>query len=234
MNMNKLILLAILMPTFFNVCAQKNVADSKNNNAMRYNQLTPEEERVILHKATERPFTGELLHNKASGVYVCKRCNAPLYRSEDKFDSHCGWPSFDDEIENAVKRVADADGRRTEILCGNCGGHLGHVFLGEGFTPKQTRHCVNSVSLKFVPARSDNWQKAYFASGCFWGTEYFFMKAKRVKNTAVGFLYIYIPLLDTIHSSIYFVNSKVYNRAPLSLTTPHDSLLPQFFPDPTQ
>lgn len=167
-------------------CVQSQNKPKQEN--MKYNQLTSEEERVILHKGTEAPYTGEYTNNKRSGTYVCKRCNAPLYKSSDKFDSHCGWPSFDDEIKGAVKRVPDADGRRTEIICTNCGAHLGHVFLNEGFTAKETRHCVNSISLKFIPEENKMIKKAYFASGCFWGTEYYFMKAAGVAHTTVGFM----------------------------------------------
>lgn len=153
-----------------------------------FKPLTEEERRVIIQKGTERPFTGKYYQHKEDGTYHCKNCDAPLYKSEDKFDSHCGWPSFDDEIPGAVKRQPDADGRRTEIICANCGGHLGHVFEGEGFTDKNIRHCVNSVSLQFAPEKEEaKKQKAVFASGCFWGVEYYLKKAPGVVSTRVGY-----------------------------------------------
>ena len=163
----------------------------------QYNELTAQEKRVILEKGTERAFSGAYFNSKEEGTYLCRQCNQPLFRSADKFDSGTGWPSYEAAIPGAVKEVPDADGQRAEILCSNCGAHLGHVFYGEGFTPKQTRHCVNSVSLDFVPLVVDasgkpapkpntdvqplseyikgkgyeKYEQATFAGGCFWCTE---------------------------------------------------------------
>lgn len=172
---------------FYNACSQTN----EKNTKMNFNKLSPEEERILIYKGTERPFTGQFYNTFEQGVYVCKQCNSPLYRSSDKFESHCGWPSFDDEISGAVKRIPDADGMRIEIICSNCNGHLGHVFAGEGFTEKNIRHCVNSISLNFIPDEKVYIQKteiAIFAGGCFWGVEYYFQNFEGVISTEVGYI----------------------------------------------
>jgi len=173
-----------------NYVDRENMKDNESN----YKDLSPEEEYVMLQKGTERPFTGKYVDHFEKGFYACKRCGAKLYESTSKFKSSCGWPSFDDEIEGAVKRLPDPDGRRTEIVCANCGAHLGHVFTGEGYTPKNTRHCVNSISMEFVPAaaakasgKNDKPETAIFASGCFWGVEYHFSKLDGVIETTAGF-----------------------------------------------
>lgn len=151
--------------------------------------LTPFEKWVIEEKGTEPKGSGLFINHNAQGFYHCKKCQTPLYSSEHKFPSTCGWPSFDDELPGAVKRIPDPDGRRTEILCQNCDAHLGHVFEGEGYTAKNIRHCVNSVSMTFKPAAEIPQRSiAIFASGCFWGTEYFMARIPGVISTEVGYI----------------------------------------------
>ncbi len=184
---------------FFCGCAGNNGLSSlpekphstvQKENGMHFNELTPDEDRVIVHKGTERPFTGKYYLNKEKGTYLCRRCDAPLFRSTDKFESGTGWPSFDDTIEGAVKQIPDADGNRTEIVCARCGGHLGHVFFREGMTTKNVRHCVNSLSLGFLleAKAAAVTQKAIFAGGCFWGVEYHFNKLKGVLSAKSGYI----------------------------------------------
>ena len=152
-------------------------------------ELTPAEAAVILNKGTEMPFTGKYNDNYKAGLYVCRQCGAPLYRSDDKFKTGCGWPGFDDELPEAVTRTPDADGRRVEITCSRCGGHLGHVFDGERLTPKNQRHCVNSISMKFIPdTDAAHFGRAVFAGGCFWGVEYHLNKVPGVISTTVGYI----------------------------------------------
>ena len=175
-------------------------AVDQNKTEMKFNVLTEAEQRVILNKGTEYPGTSEFTDSEAKGTYTCKQCNQPLYTSDTKFNSHCGWPSFDDEIDGAVTRHRDADGRRTEIVCSNCEGHLGHVFEGEMMTPKNIRHCVNGISLNFVeggeelpavisnePIDMSSLDTATFGAGCFWCVEVLFEKLKGVHHVESGY-----------------------------------------------
>ena len=154
---------------------------------MSQKRLTPFESWVIEQKGTEKPFSGLYVNTDSPGVYRCKKCETPLYQSQAKFHSECGWPSFDEEIAGAVEHKRDKDGQRTEILCKACGAHLGHVFQGEGFTPKNTRHCVNSVSLQFEPQKVAGIKSVILASGCFWGTQYYLARVPGVLATQVGY-----------------------------------------------
>jgi len=163
--------------------------NSFSQEKLKFNDLTKAESKVINDKGTEMPFTGKYDKFYEKGTYICKKCGTALYTSSDKFDSGCGWPSFDDEIKGAVVRIPDADGMRTEIECANCGAHLGHVFTGEHLTSKNQRHCVNSVSIEFVPAKLEvgRYGTAIFAGGCFWGVEYFLQKTPGVISVTSGY-----------------------------------------------
>lgn len=206
----------------------------------RINELNDLEKRVIVNKGTEMPHTGKYTGEKSRGIYTCKLCGVELFDSNAKFDSGTGWPSFDDAIEGAIKRVPDADGRRVEIVCATCGAHLGHVFEGEGFTSKNTRHCVNSVSLNLVKkqdTKDDNLSYAYFAGGCFWGVEYYLQKLEGVKEVISGFMgghvknpsYYEVVRRDTGHLETVEV---VYDKNKIS----YEELAKTFFEihDPTQ
>ena len=164
-------------------------SESFSQEKISYNDLTKSESTVIKNKGTETPFTGKYNKSTEKGTYVCKQCGAALYHSSDKFKSECGWPSFDDEIKGSVNRYPDPDGMRTEIVCASCGAHLGHVFTGERLTAKNMRHCVNSVSLDFIPAIVENgrYGTAIFAGGCFWGVEFYLQKAPGVISVISGY-----------------------------------------------
>ncbi len=184
LNVAELAILALVAVCLVAAGAGKEVAME-----VKLRILTPEEERVIVGKETEAPFTGEFDNHSEPGVYTCRRCGAALYHSDHKFDARCGWPAFEAEIPCAVKSKPDPDRRRTEITCANCDGHLGHIFIGEKLTPLNTRHCVNSISLDFVPEASveTNFSHAVFAGGCFWGVEYFMEKAPGVIGAVSGY-----------------------------------------------
>lgn len=152
------------------------------------NELTPEEKYIIQGKGTEKPFSGKYVTESRRGIYTCRQCGAPLYRSDDKIQTDCGWPGFDDELPGAIKKIADSDGKRTEIICAQCGGHLGHVFKGERLTPKDARHCANSISMYFEPDNSDKIGRAIFAGGCFWGVEYWMKKTTGVLAVTSGYI----------------------------------------------
>jgi peptide methionine sulfoxide reductase msrA/msrB len=163
--------------------------NSFSQEKLSYNNLSKQESEIINNKGTEAPFTGKYTDYSGNGTYVCKKCGSALYYSSSKFKSDCGWPSFDDEIKGAVKRFPDPDGMRIEIECANCGAHLGHVFTGERFTSKNVRHCVNSLSLDFVPSQLEpgRYGTAIFAGGCFWGVEYFLQKSPGVISVTSGY-----------------------------------------------
>ncbi len=201
-------------------------------------KLTPQERAIVVDKATERPYTGEYLHLDDKGVYHCKVCDAPLYKSDDKFNSSCGWPSFDDAIPGAVQEIPDADGRRTEIVCARCKAHLGHVFRGEELTSKNTRHCVNSLSMKFEKDQIvQNTKKAYFAGGCFWGVEYYLEKLDGVKDVISGFMGGHLE--NPTYKEVVYTDTGHYEAVEVTydpLKISYEELAKNFFEihDPTQ
>lgn len=226
--------------TIFILIATMTEASNLQSLEEKIQKLSEEEKRVLLYKGTERPFIGKYIDEKSRGIYTCKLCDAPLFDSSAKFNSRSGWPSFDDALEGAVKRVPDSDGRRVEIVCANCGAHLGHVFEGEGFTSKNTRHCVNSISLNLVKkpdAKEEGLSYAYFAGGCFWGVEYFLQKLDGVKEVISGFMgghvknpsYYEVVRSDTGHLETVEV---IYDKNKIS----YEELAKVFFEihDPTQ
>lgn len=201
------------------------------------NTLSKKEKQVILKKGTETPFSGDLLNEKREGIFTCRQCGAKLYNSTDKFDSGCGWPSFDDEIEGAVLRIPDADGRRTEIVCANCKGHLGHVFIGEKLTDKNIRHCVNSLSMDFMPGNLELEEKAVFAGGCFWGVEYYMQKIEGVNTVVSGYTGGHSE--DPTYEDVSYKNTGHYEAVEITydpVRVNFETLAKTFFEihDPTQ
>jgi len=211
-----------------NINARKDTKDmtiiERPAGSFKLNELTPEEKDVIQGKGTEKPFSGKYNDATGRGVYACRQCDAPLYRSDDKFKTDCGWPGFDDELPGAIKKIPDPDGLRTEIVCARCGGHLGHVFLGEKMTPKNIRHCVNSISMNFEPAGSGKIGRATFAGGCFWGVEYWMKKAPGVLAVTSGYMgghkkyptYREVCSGDTGHAEVVEV---IYDRRKVDFET---------------
>lgn len=203
-------------------------------NTMKFKELTPQEKSVIEDKGTEIPFTGKYNNFFKPGIYKCKRCGAALYRSSDKFNSQCGWPSFDDAIPGMVKQMPDQDGIRIEITCNNCGAHLGHVFSGENLTPKNIRHCVNSISLDFEPIDT---AIAYVAGGCFWGVEHYMQLLPGVISAESGYMGG-----DTKDPDYYSVSSGITGHAETVKITfdpaviNYKNIIKRFFEihDPTQ
>lgn len=187
--MNKSVIIGV--PVLAGFVFALTLVAKENQTKMKNKELTDKEAYVIERKGTEAPFSGKFVNHKEEGTYTCKRCDSPLFTSVAKFNSRTGWPSFDNAIPDAVQQIPDADGVRIEIVCAKCGAHLGHVFFGEGFTSKNTRHCVNSVSLDFKPKEvndASNQEIAIFAGGCFWGVQYHLDQAKGVLSTSVGYI----------------------------------------------